>query len=77
MQKYIWSRPKAQRPMVQAQGPWAHGPGPRPMVQAPGPMGPHMVTLSFMIWTLMPPQIAILRENKVELMEMLRVIVVG
>ena len=34
-------------------------------------------TLSFMKWTLMPPEIAILRENKVELMEMLRVIVVG
>ena len=30
-----------------------------------------------MKWTLMPPQIAILRENKVEWMEMLRVIVVG
>ena len=33
--------------------------------------------LDVMKWTLMPPEIAILRGNKVELMEMLRVIVVG
>ena len=77
-------------PMVLAHGPWAHGPGPGPIrAHGPGPAqkgpwswpwaqkGPHMVTLSFMKWALMNPEIAILRENKVELMDMLRVIVVG